>query len=150
MLLVLDEIATGFGRTGRMFACEHAGIAPDIMCLAKGLGGGFPMGAFAYTQAIRDVLTPGAHGSTFGGNPLACAVGIEVVKLLESGDFQERSETLGAHLHAALSALIGHGVVAVRGRTVKLGFVFPAEVSVLRREIYDRIQEENRAAAGRV
>src|SRR5688500_10912674 len=70
-LLVVDEIQTGFGRTGKWFAIEHSGIEPDLMCLAKGLGGGFPMGAIAYTKAIREVLSPGAHGSTFGGSPIA-------------------------------------------------------------------------------
>ena len=74
-LLIVDEIQTGFGRTGRWFACEHAGIEPDIMCLAKGLGGGFPMGALAYTERVRDALYQGAHGSTFGGSPIACAAG---------------------------------------------------------------------------
>ena len=99
-MLIVDEIQTGFGRTGKWFAIEHAGIEPDMMCLAKGLGGGFPMGAFAYTKAIRDVLSQGAHGSTFGGSPLACAAGLAAIDAYRDEGLIERSATLGAQ-HAA-------------------------------------------------
>src|SRR4029079_12383716 len=95
-LLIIDEIQTGFGRTGRWFACEHAGLEPDLLCMAKGLGGGFPMGAFAYTNAIRDVLSPGAHGSTFGGSPLACAAGVAAIAAYRDEELIARSATLGA------------------------------------------------------
>jgi ornithine--oxo-acid transaminase len=122
VLFVADEIQSGLGRTGRTFAIEHEGVVPDMYVLGKALGGGIvPVSAVAANADVLGVLRPGQHGSTFGGNPLACAVGTEVVKLLESGDFQKRSETLGAHLHAGLSALIGHGVVAVRGRGLWAG-----------------------------
>lgn len=112
-LLIVDEIQTGFGRTGKWFAVEHAGIAPDIMCLAKGLGGGFPMGAFAYTKAIRDVLTQGAHGSTFGGSPLACAAGLAALQAYKSEDLIKRSSVLGAHMRNTLRSAL-EGVPAVR------------------------------------
>jgi LysW-gamma-L-lysine/LysW-L-ornithine aminotransferase len=95
-LLIVDEIQTGFGRTGRWFAIEHAGLEPDIICIAKGLGGGFPMGALAYTAAVRDVLYPGAHGSTFGGSPLACAAGQAALQVYREERLIERSATLGA------------------------------------------------------
>jgi len=112
-LLIVDEIQTGFGRTGKWFAVEHAGIEPDIMCLAKGLGGGFPMGAFAYTKAIRDVLTQGAHGSTFGGSPIACAAGLAAIQAYKSEDLIKRSAVLGAHMRNTLRSVL-EGVPAVR------------------------------------
>ncbi|MGE0865023.1 MAG: aspartate aminotransferase family protein [Vicinamibacterales bacterium] len=112
-LLIVDEIQTGFGRTGKWFAVEHAGIEPDIMCLAKGLGGGFPMGALAYTKAIRDVLTQGAHGSTFGGSPIACAAGLAAIQAYKDEDLIKRSAVLGAHLRNTLRSVL-EGVPAVR------------------------------------
>ena len=108
-LLIVDEIQTGFGRTGRWFAVEHVGLAPDIMCLAKGLGAGFPMGAFAYTQQVRDVLSQGAHGSTFGGSPLACAAGLAALHTYRGEGLIAESARLGAlmleHLRAALDGV---------------------------------------------
>ena len=112
-LLIVDEIQTGFGRTGKWFAVEHAGIEPDIMCLAKGLGGGFPMGAFAYTKAIRDVLTQGAHGSTFGGSPIACAAGLAAIQAYKDEELIKRSAVLGAHMRNTLRSVL-EGVPAVR------------------------------------
>jgi acetylornithine/LysW-gamma-L-lysine aminotransferase len=101
-LLIVDEIQTGFGRTGRWFAFEHAGLEPDVVCMAKGLGGGFPMGAFAYTKAIRDVLYQGAHGSTFGGSPLACAAGLAALQVYREDNLIERSARLGESMLASL------------------------------------------------
>jgi acetylornithine/LysW-gamma-L-lysine aminotransferase len=112
-LLILDEIQTGFGRTGRWFALEHAGLAPDIVCMAKGLGAGFPMGALAYTGAIRDVLSPGAHGSTFGGSPLACAAGLAAIEAYRGEGLIEQSATLGAYMLQRLRAALD-GVSQVR------------------------------------
>jgi ornithine--oxo-acid transaminase len=122
VLFIADEIQSGLGRTGRTFAIEHEGVVPDMYVLGKALGGGIvPVSAVAANREVLGVLRPGEHGSTFGGNPLACAVGVEVVKLLATGEFQERSEKLGAHLHDGLNALIGTGVVAVRGRGLWAG-----------------------------
>jgi ornithine--oxo-acid transaminase len=122
VLFVADEIQSGLGRTGRTFAIEHEGVVPDMYVLGKALGGGIvPVSAVAANADVLGVLRPGEHGSTFGGNPLACAVGTEVVKLLRTGEFQERSAKLGEHLHAGLNALIGHGVVEVRGRGLWAG-----------------------------
>jgi acetylornithine/LysW-gamma-L-lysine aminotransferase len=97
-LFIVDEIQTGFGRTGTWFAVEHAGIAPDILCLAKGLGGGFPMGALAYTAAVRAALNPGAHGSTFGGSPLACAAGLAAIAAYRDQGLVERSRQMGGRM----------------------------------------------------
>lgn len=112
-LLIVDEIQTGFGRTGKWFAVEHAGIEPDIMCLAKGLGGGFPMGAFAYTKAVREALTPGSHGSTFGGSPLACAAGLAAIEAYKGEDLIKRSAILGADMRNQLRGAL-EGVAMVR------------------------------------
>jgi ornithine--oxo-acid transaminase len=122
VLLMADEIQSGLGRTGRTFAIEHEAVVPDVYILGKALGGGIvPVSAVAADRPVLGVLRPGEHGSTFGGNPLACAVGAEVVRLLATGDFQKRSAVLGERLHAGLTALIGRGVVAVRGRGLWAG-----------------------------
>ena len=125
-MLIVDEIQTGFGRTGKWFAIEHAGIEPDMMCLAKGLGGGFPMGAFAYTKAIRDVLAPGAHGSTFGGSPIACAAGLAAITAYREEHLIKRSAILGANMRNTLrGALEGVGIVRdIRG----LGLMIAVEL----------------------
>lgn len=122
VLFLADEIQSGLGRTGDTFAVDHEGVKPDMHIMGKALGGGIvPVSAVAASRDVLGVLKPGQHGSTFGGNPLACAVAIEVVKLLEKGEYQQRSAELGAHLHARLSAMIGHGVTAVRGRGLWAG-----------------------------
>jgi ornithine--oxo-acid transaminase len=122
VLLIADEIQSGLGRTGRTFAIEHEGVVPDMYVLGKALGGGIvPVSAVAANASVLGVLKPGEHGSTFGGNPLACAVGTEVVRLLATGEFQRRSAELGERLHAGLARLIGRGVVAVRGRGLWAG-----------------------------
>jgi ornithine--oxo-acid transaminase len=116
VLMIADEIQSGLARTGRTFACDHWGVVPDIYLLGKALGGGVvPVSAVVANRGILGVLHPGEHGSTFGGNPLAAAIGTTVVDMLERGEFQSRSTELGDRLHARLRALIGHGVVAVRG-----------------------------------
>jgi ornithine--oxo-acid transaminase len=116
VLFVADEIQTGLGRTGATFQCDNEGVVPDLYLLGKALGGGIvPVSAVVGNADILGVLRPGEHGSTFGGNPLAAAVGLAVVELLETGEYQERARDLGAHLHSRLKTLIGQGVVAVRG-----------------------------------
>ncbi|HEY2795968.1 MAG TPA: ornithine--oxo-acid transaminase [Micromonosporaceae bacterium] len=122
VLFIADEIQSGLGRTGKNFAVEHEGVVPDMYILGKALGGGVvPVSAVAGSREVLGTLKPGEHGSTFGGNPLACAVAIAVIDLLNTGEFQERATDLGARMHARLNDLIGHGVTAVRGRGLWAG-----------------------------
>ena len=116
VLMIADEIQSGLGRTGSTFFCEQVGVVPDLYLLGKALGGGVvPVSAVVGDEDILGLLRPGQHGSTFGGNPLAAAVGLAVVRLLETGEMQTRSRELGAHLHDRLAALLGRGVTEVRG-----------------------------------
>ena len=116
VLMIADEIQSGLGRTGATFQCDNEGVVPDVYLLGKALGGGVvPVSAVVADADVLGVLTPGSHGSTFGGNPLAAAVGLEVVRMLEEGAMQERARVLGERLHEGLGALVGHGVTAVRG-----------------------------------
>jgi ornithine--oxo-acid transaminase len=115
VLFIADEIQSGLGRTGTTFACEREDVVPDVYALGKALGGGvLPVSAVTARRELMDVFTPGSHGSTFGGNPLACAVGRAVVGLLETGEFQARSRELGARLAAGLRELPGDKVAEVR------------------------------------
>ncbi|GAA4887500.1 MULTISPECIES: ornithine--oxo-acid transaminase [Saccharopolyspora] len=121
-LLIADEIQSGLGRTGELLACDHDGVRADLYTLGKALGGGIlPVSAVVGRDDVLGVLRPGSHGSTFGGNPLACAVGRAVVDLLRTGEPQRRSRELGAHLHARLAELVGRGVTEVRGRGLWAG-----------------------------
>jgi ornithine--oxo-acid transaminase len=122
VLLIADEIQSGLGRTGTTFACDVEGVVPDIYVLGKALGGGIvPVSAVVSSSEILSVMHPGNHGSTFGGNPLAAAVGHAVVKLLETGSMQERSRRLAETFEAGLQKLVGQGVVAVRARGLWAG-----------------------------
>ncbi len=116
VLMIADEIQSGLARTGYTFACDRWDVVPDVYLLGKALGGGVvPLSAVVADRAILGVLHPGEHGSTFGGNPLAAAIGTTVVSMLTRGEFQARSAELGAHLHRRLRGLIGDGVLEVRG-----------------------------------
>lgn len=116
ILFIADEIQSGLGRTGATFQCDHEGVIPDLYLLGKALGGGIvPVSAVVGDRDVVGVLRPGEHGSTFGGNPLAAAVGLAVVELLETGEYQARARELGDHLRTRLLALVGNGVTAVRG-----------------------------------
>jgi len=114
-LFMADEVQCGLGRTGQWFVYQHAGISPDVVPLAKGLGGGVAVGACVTGNRAKGVFSPGKHGSTFGGNPLACAVGLAVVDLLDTGEPQARARTLGAHLGTRLDGLVAAGML----RTVR-------------------------------
>ena len=123
-LLILDEVQCGMGRTGRLFAHEWAGVAPDVMMVAKGIGGGFPLGAVLATERAGRAMTAGTHGATYGGNPLACAVGLRVMEIVADPAFLETVRTRGAELRAGLERLVAaHPEVfeAVRGRGLMLG-----------------------------
>jgi len=124
LLLFLDEIQTGMGRTGKLFAHEWAGITPDVMAIAKGIGGGFPLGACLATERAAAGMTAGSHGSTYGGNPLATAVGQAVIELMSQPGFLERVVERGALLQERLGDLVErHGAVfdQVRGVGLLLG-----------------------------
>ncbi|UCV08941.1 aspartate aminotransferase family protein [Dechloromonas denitrificans] len=122
-LLMIDEVQTGMGRTGTWFGYQHAGVMPDVITLAKGLGNGFPIGACLARGPAAELFSPGRHGSTFGGNPLACRVGCTVLDVMESDAIPARAATLGRRLLAGLQdALNGHpNVLAVRGLGLMAG-----------------------------
>ena len=116
VLFIADEIQSGLARTGTTLACEHFGVTPDVILLGKALGGGVvPVSAVLADHDVMDVMRPGQHGSTFGGNALACAVGRTVVGMLATGEYQDRARILGDHLHDRLDGLVGWGVTGVRG-----------------------------------
>jgi ornithine--oxo-acid transaminase len=121
-LLIADEIQSGLGRTGKTFACAHDGVVPDVYVLGKALGGGIvPLSAVVADDDVLGVFAPGEHGSTFGGNPLACAVGLEVLRLLRTGEYQERSADLGAWMLDELRGRVPKHVREVRGRGLWAG-----------------------------
>jgi ornithine--oxo-acid transaminase len=140
VLLVADEIQSGLGRTGTTLACELVGVAPDLVLLGKALGGGIvPVSAVVGRGDVLGVLTPGTHGSTFGGNPLACAVGLAVLDLLATGEVQARAAALGAHLHERLAALVASGrAEATRGVGLWAGVDVPPRTGT-GRELAERL-----------
>jgi ornithine--oxo-acid transaminase len=122
VLLILDEVQSGLGRTGAWFAFEHEDVSPDGLVLGKALGGGvLPVSAFVGRRDVMDVFTPGSHGSTFGGNPLAAAVGLEALQVIADEGLVERSRTLGAHMLARLRRMESPALKAVRGRGLWAG-----------------------------
>jgi ornithine--oxo-acid transaminase len=124
-LMIADEIQSGLGRVGTTFACEAEGVVPDAYLLGKALGGGIvPVSAMVSSRSVLGVLRPGQHGSTFGGNPLACAVAREVIALLRTGEYQARSAALGQVLHSRLASLPASVVSSVRGRGLWAGVSF--------------------------
>ncbi len=141
LLMVADEIQSGLARTGRTLAVDHEAVTPDIIILGKALGGGIlPVSAIVADTDVMDVITPGTHGSTFGGNPLAAAVGHEVCLMLATGEFQQRAATLGQQLGDGLRAMEGTGVRAVRQRGLWAGIdVDPALMTG--RQLSERLQE---------
>jgi acetylornithine aminotransferase len=122
-LLMLDEVQTGIGRTGRWFGFQHTGIRPDVITLAKGLGSGIPIGACVAAGAAADVFAPGNHGSTFGGNPFACTAALTTLATLEDDALLANAETVGAFLRAGLASGLGQlrGVKDVRGKGLMIG-----------------------------
>ena len=149
VLMVADEIQSGLGRSGTTFACDHEGVVPDIYVLGKALGGGlYPVSAIAADHDVLDVITPGSHGSTFGGNPLAAAIGAEVVAMLQTGEFQAAAVRLGERLEAGLAPLVGNGFDAVRihrrQKSARLGRM-PEPDALLRHEDVRKIKAGRRA-----
>jgi acetylornithine/N-succinyldiaminopimelate aminotransferase len=125
-LLVLDEVQTGMGRTGKFFAHQHDGITPDVITLAKGLGGGLPIGACLAVGAAAQLLTPGMHGSTFGGNPICAAAALAVLRTLADDDLVRRADVLGKALRRGIESLDHPLVDHVRGRGLLCGVVLSA------------------------
>ncbi|MEQ1915797.1 MAG: acetylornithine transaminase [Gallionella sp.] len=122
-LLMLDEVQCGIGRTGKWFAHQHAGILPDVMTLAKGLGSGMPIGACLTAGKAAGVFGPGNHGSTFGGNPLACTAGLTTLNVIEQEGLLAHADTLGKYFHDAFSSQLSgvSGVVEIRGQGLMIG-----------------------------
>ena len=142
VLLIADEIQSGLGRTGRTFACEHEGVTPDVYVVGKALGGGIvPISAVVSRRDVLGVFRPGEHGSTFGGNPLACAIGIEVLRLLITGEYQRRSDELGTALIERLRAEAPAGAVSeVRGKGLWVGIELTPEAAPAR-AVCERLME---------
>jgi ornithine--oxo-acid transaminase len=142
VLLILDEVQSGLGRTGAWFAFQHEGIRPDGVILGKALGGGvLPVSAFVARREVMDVFTPGSHGSTFGGNPLAAAVGLEALHVIREEGLVEKSRVLGAHMLERLHAIASPALKEVRGRGLWAGAeINPAITSA--REACERLLEK--------
>jgi ornithine--oxo-acid transaminase len=133
VLMIADEIQAGLGRTGTTFACDHEDVKPDVYLLGKALGGGIlPVSAVVAREDVLGVFGPGEHGSTFGGNPIACAVGLEVVRLLETGKYQRRSKELGAWFLGRLREEAPTSVREVRGRGLWFGIDLVPEAAPAR------------------
>jgi ornithine--oxo-acid transaminase len=142
VLFIADEIQSGLGRVGATFACDLVGVVPDLYLLGKALGGGIvPVSAVVGDRDVLGVLRPGEHGSTFGGNPLAAAVGRAVVRMLATGEPQERARELGAVLQRRLEALVGRGVTAVRVRGLWAGVDIDPAVGTAR-QVCERMMAE--------
>lgn len=138
VLLVADEIQTGFGRTGRKFACDWENVIPDIYIMGKALGGGvMPVSAIAANGSIMDVFEPGSHGSTFGGNPLSCAVAIAALEVTEEEGLAERSQLLGQYLMSKLATLRHPDITEIRGR----GLFIAIELSTPARPYCEKLME---------
>jgi len=116
--LVFDEIQCGMGRTGKLFAFEHFGVAPDVVCIAKPMAAGFPMGAFLSKESFAQFITPGRHGTTFGGGPLACRVALEYLAIIEEENLLERVQRVGAYLSQKLQELVEKFAIAKEARGV--------------------------------
>jgi acetylornithine/N-succinyldiaminopimelate aminotransferase len=140
-LLMFDEIQTGMGRTGQWFAFQHEpGLLPDVVTVAKALGNGIPIGACLARSSCADLLTPGSHGTTFGGNPFACRVGLEVIAIMEEQDMPGRAASAGARLLERLQTGLGGqpGVVDVRGRGLMIGIECVEPVAELKEQALAR------------
>jgi acetylornithine/LysW-gamma-L-lysine aminotransferase len=133
-LLIVDEIQTGLGRTGRWFACQHFELSPDVVVLGKALGGGIPMGAAAWREGLGR-FDPGTHGSTFGGNPLACAASRAVLRVIREENLPQRAAELGAWAMEALRSVDSPLVQEVRGRGLMIGIALKEPVTPILKEL---------------
>ena len=133
VLLILDEVQTGMGRTGKWFAANHDGVVPDMMCLAKALGGGLPLGALVLNEEVARTLQPGVHGTTFGGNPVACAAGLATIQVIESQQLLQRVARSSDKIRGMLAELKKQhaGILEIRGRGLLVGIAFAAPIKPL-------------------
>ncbi|GLO66954.1 MULTISPECIES: ornithine--oxo-acid transaminase [Oceanobacillus] len=139
VLFIADEVQTGFARTGKMFACEWEGVEPDIYVMGKALGGGvLPVSAIAANKAIMDVFTPGSHGSTFGGNPLACAVSMAAIDVIEEENLVTKSLESGKYFADKLRAINFEGIKEVRARGLFIGMEFDQPVRAICENLKDK------------
>jgi len=136
-LLIVDEIQTGFGRTGAMFAIQHFGITPDLLTCAKSIAGGVPMGAVLIGQKVQN-LTPGVHGSTFGGNPLSCAAAIAVLNVIEEENLARQALVKGAYLRDRLREIESPSIREVRGMGLMVGIELKEKVAPYIKELQER------------
>jgi acetylornithine aminotransferase len=140
ILMMLDEVQTGVGRTGKFFAYQHAdGVLPDVLMLAKGLGNGMPVGACLISGVAIGTLEPGNHGSTFGGNPLACRVAMTVLKTIESSNLLAHVSLVSAHILSGFEeALSGHDNIEIRCKGYMIGIELPVDCTQLVQRALDR------------
>jgi len=136
-LLIIDEIQAGLGRTGKMFAFQHSGITPDIVCIAKSLAGGLPMGAVLFGDSVKN-LAPGLHGSTFGGNPLACAAALAALTVIQEEDLPGQAAAKGAYLMEALKSIESPLIREVRGLGLMVGIELKQKVAPYLQALQDR------------
>jgi LysW-gamma-L-lysine/LysW-L-ornithine aminotransferase len=136
-LLIIDEIQAGLGRTGKMFAFQHSGITPDIVCVAKSLAGGLPMGAVLFGDSVRN-LAPGLHGSTFGGNPLACAAAVAALTAIQEEDLPGQAAAKGAYLMEELKSIESPLIREVRGLGLMVGIELKQKVAPYLQALQDR------------
>ncbi len=136
-LLIVDEIQTGFGRTGKMFAIEHFDVIPDLLCCAKSLAGGVPMGAVLIGHTVKN-LTPGVHGSTFGGNPLACAAALAALRVIEEEDLPRQALVKGAYLMDKLRRIESPAIREVRGKGLMIGIEMKEKVAPYIKELQEK------------
>ncbi|MDZ7260708.1 MAG: aminotransferase class III-fold pyridoxal phosphate-dependent enzyme, partial [candidate division KSB1 bacterium] len=137
VLLIIDEIQTGFGRTGRLFACQHYGLQPDILCLAKAIAGGIPMGVTALGARVGD-LPKLSHGSTFGGNPVACAAALATIQYIEDYELVTRAQRLGEYLKEKLQAIPSKIIREVRGLGLMIGIELKEKVTPYLQQLLER------------
>jgi ornithine--oxo-acid transaminase len=149
VLFIADEVQTGFARTGTMFACQHEGVEPDVYIFGKALGGGvLPISAVVANEDILGVFTPGSHGSTFGGNPLACAVSLKALEILERDDYPKQAKEKGEYFIKKLRGIKNGDIIEIRGRGLLIGVEFKEnaapyvkkliENGILAKETHDR------------
>jgi acetylornithine/LysW-gamma-L-lysine aminotransferase len=137
VLLIVDEVQTGFGRTGKFFACEHYGLEPDILAMAKAMAGGLPMGAFAIGERVH-TIHKGTHSSTFGGNPLACATALAVLDILQSQRLPQHAAEVGAYFLEQLHAMESAKIREVRGLGLMVGVELKEKVAPYLRGLMER------------